>query len=74
MVLFAFAPVIFYIHDMEYLKLILGIAFLVVFTWILISNSKRFGFIHTLFRIDTIIGMVAGFYLTFTSVYALFVQ
>lgn len=59
---------------MDYLKLILGIAFLTIFTWILISNSRRSGFIHTLFRIDTIIGMVAGLYLTFTSAYALFVQ
>jgi len=59
---------------MNYLKLILGLAFLFTFAWILISNSKRSGFIHTLFRIDTIIGMVAGLYLTFTSVFALFVE
>ena len=70
----AFRRVIFYIHDMDYLKLILGIAFLIIFTWILITNSRRSGFMHTLFRIDTVIGMVAGLYLTFSSVYALFVQ
>jgi hypothetical protein len=56
---------------MDYLKLILGFAFLVIFTWILIRNSKRSGLIHVFFRIDTILGMAAGLYLVFTSVHSL---
>lgn len=53
---------------MEVMKLISGIGLLVVFTWILIKNSRRSGFIHNLFRIDTIVGMVAGLYLLFISI------
>jgi hypothetical protein len=59
---------------MEYIKLIFGIGFIVIFTWILIKNRNRSGFIHTLFRIDTLAGMVAGFYLIFTSVHSLLVH
>ena len=53
---------------MDYTRLILGIGLLTIFTWLLIRNSKRSGFIHTLFRFDTIVGMVAGLYLIATSV------
>jgi hypothetical protein len=56
---------------MDYTKLIAGIALLGIFTWILLKNSKRSGFIHALFRIDTLLGMVAGCYLIYTSVHSL---
>jgi hypothetical protein len=50
------------------MKLILGIGFLAIFTWIFVRNSKRKGVIHTLFRIDTVLGMLAGLYLVVTSI------
>lgn len=56
---------------MEYMKLFVGIGILVVFCWILVRNSKRTGILHSLLRVDTIIGIVAGLYLVFTSVLAL---
>jgi len=59
---------------MEYIKLIFGIGFIVIFTWLLVRNSKRSGFIHALFHIDTILGMAAGFYLIFTSVHSLLIH
>jgi len=59
---------------MDYTRLFLGIALLVIFTWLLIRNGKRSGFIHTLFRFDTIVGMVAGLYLIISSVNALMIQ
>ena len=52
---------------MEYMKLISGIILLLVFTGLLISNIKRKGFMHFLFRVDTVIGMLAGVYLIITS-------
>lgn len=59
---------------MEYMKLILGIGLFALFTWILVRNSKRSGFIHTLFRIDTLVGMVVGLYLIFTATHSLLVH
>ena len=59
---------------MDYTRLILRIALLAIFTWLLIRNSKRSGFIHMLFRFDTIVGMVAGLYLIISSVHTLLVQ
>jgi hypothetical protein len=56
---------------MEYMMLILGIGLLAIFTWILIRNWKRTGMIHTLFRIDTIVGVLAGLYFVFASVKSL---
>ncbi len=56
---------------MEYIKLLLGIALLVAFTWILIRNSKRTGILHSLFRIETVVGITAGVYLVFTAVLSL---
>jgi hypothetical protein len=56
---------------MEYMKLILGILFLIAFSVILAGNSKRSGFLHGLFRIDTIIGIVAGLYLIVTATISL---
>lgn len=53
------------------MQLISGIALLAIFTWLLIRNGRRKGFIHTLFRIDTIIGILAGLYLVATSVHSL---
>ena len=56
---------------MEYMKLLLGIALLAAFTWILIRNSKRTGILHSLIRVDTIAGTIAGLYLVFTSLNSL---
>ena len=53
------------------MMLILGIGLLAIFTWILIRNRKRTGVTHTLFRIDTIIGVLAGLYFVFASVKSL---
>jgi hypothetical protein len=52
---------------MEYTQLFIGILLILVFTWLLIKNFKRSGFINALLRIDTIGGIVAGFYLVVTS-------
>lgn len=51
--------------------LFLGIALLAVFTWILIRNGKRTGFIHTLFRFDTLAGIAASIYLIVSSLNSL---
>jgi hypothetical protein len=56
---------------MDILKLIIGLVILAVFAWIFKKNINRKGVIHSLFRIDTVIGLVAGFYLIFTSIYSL---
>jgi hypothetical protein len=58
---------------MEYLKLTLGIVLLAAFVFIFIKNIGRKGFIHSLLRMDTIAGIVAGVYLIATSTLALFV-
>jgi len=58
---------------MEFFKLISGIILTVVFLWILVRNSKRTGFIHALGRIDTILGVIAGIYLTLTSAISLLI-
>ena len=59
---------------MEYIKLMFGIGFIAIFTWLLVRNSKRSGFIDALFSIDIILGLVAGFYLIFTSVHSLLIR
>lgn len=56
---------------MEYLKLTLGIVLLAAFVLILIKNIGRKGFIHSLLRIDTVAGIVAGACLIATSVFSL---
>jgi hypothetical protein len=56
---------------MEYKMLILVIGLLAIFTWILIRNRKRTGVIYTLFRIDTIVGVLAGLYFVLASVKSL---
>lgn len=48
---------------MGYFELIMGFILVTTFGWILLRNSKRSGFIHALFRIDTVAGMLAGIYL-----------
>lgn len=57
---------------MEYLNLVAGLILLIVFTLIFVRNIKRKGFIHTLFRFDTVVGIIAGVYLVATSTIALF--
>jgi hypothetical protein len=56
---------------MEYIKIVSGLALLGIFSWILLKNMKRSGFIHSLLRIDTVIGIAAGLYLIITSVSSL---
>jgi hypothetical protein len=59
---------------MEYFKLILGLVLTVTFIWLLIKNSKRTSFVNALFRVDTILGLVAGVYLVFSSTQALLID
>lgn len=53
---------------MEYIKLIIGAGLITGLGWIFIKNWKRKGFINALFRIDMIIGIIAGIYLVITAV------
>jgi hypothetical protein len=59
---------------MGYLTLVLGLTLLAVFTWLLIRNGKRSGFIHRLFSIDIILGIAAGLYLIASSVYSILIH
>jgi hypothetical protein len=52
---------------MDYLKLVSGIALLIIFSWLLVKNTKRKGFMNALFQIDTFIGIIAAIYLIVTS-------
>ncbi|HYC85140.1 MAG TPA: hypothetical protein VEB86_07950 [Chryseosolibacter sp.] len=56
---------------MNYVKLILGIAILAIFIWIFARNRQRMGLIHTLGRIDTLVGIICGLYLILSSVKSL---
>jgi hypothetical protein len=56
---------------MEYIKLVSGIGLVIVFGWLLLKNMRRSGFMQSLFRIDTVLGIVAGLYLSITSVISL---
>ena len=56
---------------MEYIKLFSGIGLFIVFTWLLVRNSRRKGFTHSLFQLDTALGMMAGGYLVITSIISL---
>ena len=56
---------------MEYIKLIIGIGFIIAFTWIFIRNTKRSGFVKALIGFEIIIVIIVGLYLTFTSIHAL---
>lgn len=53
---------------MGYVKLITGIGLILVFTWLLVKNFKRTGFMNALGRFDTIVGIIAGVYLVITSI------
>ena len=57
---------------MEYIKLTLGGALLLGFTWILVRNSKRTGLLHIFGRVDTLVGIAAGVYLIVTAAFSLF--
>ena len=59
---------------MEYFKLIFGLGLTATFIWLLLKNSKRTNFINALLRVDTILGLVAGVYLVFTSTYSLLIH
>jgi hypothetical protein len=59
---------------MEYFNLVFGIAVTIAFAWILVKNSKRSGFLHSLLRVDTVAGIVGGLYLVFASVHSLLLQ
>jgi hypothetical protein len=59
---------------MGYLTLILGVALLAVFYWLLRVNWKRSGLIHALFRVDTILGLIAGAYLIVVSMQAILIR
>ena len=54
---------------MEFGRLILGAALIVVFGWFLIKNVKRYGVAKALFSLDIILGLIAGLYLVITSVW-----
>ncbi len=56
---------------MEYIKLLIGIALMLIFTWLLIRNFKRKGLINALLRLDTIVGIISGGYLAVTSIHSL---
>ena len=59
---------------MEYLKLILGLGLTVTFIWLLMKNRRRTNFINALLRVDTILGLVAGVYLVFSSTYSILIH
>ena len=56
---------------MTVVALIAGIALLITFFWLLIRNLRRSVWMHTLFRIDTIAGILAGLYLILSSMQTL---
>jgi hypothetical protein len=53
---------------MLYFKLVIGIAILTTSIWLFRRNWKSSGFMHAILRVDTILGVAAGSYLTITSV------
>ena len=59
---------------MEYIQLMIGILLILIFSWLLVKNLKRKGFMNALLRIDTIGGIIAGFYLIITSIGSLMGQ
>ena len=52
---------------MEYVKLLVGIVMIVVFTWILVRNSKRTGWMDALLRLDNLLIVAIGAYMVVTS-------
>ena len=53
---------------MEYVKLVLGLILLPIFSLLLIRNGKRVGVMHSLMRVDTLLGIAAGAYLIINSI------
>jgi hypothetical protein len=49
----------------------LGLTLLIVFIWIFVKNGKRTGLLHAIIRIDTMVGIIAGAYLTVSSLFSL---
>jgi hypothetical protein len=56
---------------MEWIQLIIGIGMVALFIWLLGKNAHRRGGINAIFRIDTVIGVIAGIYLIVTAAHAL---
>ncbi len=56
-----------YIQTMEIIKLFFGVVLLAIFGWLLVRNHNRKGIIHSLFHLDTILGIIAGLYLVVTG-------
>lgn len=53
---------------MEYMRLIFGLAFIAVSIWLLNKNRKQTGWLSALLRIDTLVLLIAGSYLTINAV------
>lgn len=56
---------------MEYMELTLGVALTATYTWLVIKRTKKSSFFESVFHFDILIRMIAGLYLTITSVYSL---
>ncbi|MBA4054110.1 MAG: hypothetical protein C0490_05305 [Marivirga sp.] len=59
---------------MDYMNLVLGVILMTVFIWLLYRNRNRSGFIQSWLAIETIVGIIAGVYLVFTSVHSLLIH
>lgn len=55
---------------MEYSKLIIGVALIIIYGWFLNKHTKRYGFAKALLSIDVMLGLIAGLYLIIASIYA----
>lgn len=53
---------------MEYMRLIFGVAFIAVSIWLLRKNKERVEWISALFRIDTLILLIAGAFLAINAI------
>jgi hypothetical protein len=58
---------------MESYKLISGIGLTALFSLILLRNIKRSTWVHSILRVDTMVGVIAGLYLIFSFVHSLLV-
>ena len=56
---------------MTYFKLIAGIAIFIIFCWLFGKSIKRYGFPKGVLSPDIIIGMLAGLWLTVSSILSL---
>ncbi|MBS1509097.1 MAG: hypothetical protein JSS79_20835 [Bacteroidetes bacterium] len=50
------------------MRLIFGLAFIAVSIWLLNKNRKQTGWLSALLRIDTLVLLIAGSYLTINAV------